>query len=117
MVTAAQIEAGTLELTVLDLGGIDLAVAQYARTQNVGVDDARRAIVDNIRAGGTTPNGDANAAAIAGALAAFVETPRGTLTIRLTPKAKVPAMQLVQAMKTDPLTALAQFQVDASTAR
>ena len=43
---AAQIEAGTLELTLRDLGGVDLAVAQYARTQNVSRDDARRAVVD-----------------------------------------------------------------------
>ena len=117
---AAQVEAGTLELTVRDLGGIDLAIAQYARTQNVSPDDARRAIVDNIKAGGATPwrrcqSGYRGRGGGAGRV--LSRTPRGTLTIRLTPKGKVLAMQLIQAMKTDPLAALAQFRVDASTAR
>ncbi len=47
---AAQIEAGTMELALRDIGGVDLAVAQYARTQNVTRDAARRAIVENIKA-------------------------------------------------------------------
>ena len=38
-----------------------------------------------------------------------------TLIIKLTPRAKVPAMQLVQLLKTDPLIALAQFRIEAST--
>ena len=37
---AAQIEAGTIELTVRDLGSVDLGVAQYARTQNLSRDAA-----------------------------------------------------------------------------
>ncbi len=56
-----------------------------------------------------------DAIAIAGALTRFIETPGGTLTIKLTPRGKVPAMQLVGALKTDPLSALARFQVEAST--
>jgi hypothetical protein len=55
--------------------------------------------------------------AIAGALTRFIENPRGTLTVKLTPKGKVPAMSLVEAIKTNPLTALARFQVEASTGR
>jgi hypothetical protein len=115
---AAQIEAGTIELALRDIGGVDLAVAQYARTQNVTRDTARRTIVENIKASNattTTPNPDA--AAIVAALADFIETPRGTLTLKLTPRGKVPAMQLIQALRTDPLVALAQFQVEASTGR
>jgi hypothetical protein len=108
---AAQIEAGTVEIALRDLGGVDLAVAQYARLQKISPDDARRAIVDNIRGGAaTTPE----AVTIVEALARFIENPRGTLTIKLTPRGKVPAMQLIQALKTDPMAALAQFQVEAS---
>ena len=47
---AAQIEAGTLELSLRDNGAVDLAVAQYARAQNVTAEAARRAIVDSIKA-------------------------------------------------------------------
>ncbi len=46
---AAQVEAGTIELTVRDIGGIDLAVGEYARTQNVGREAARQAIIENLR--------------------------------------------------------------------
>jgi hypothetical protein len=115
---ATQIEAGTIELTLRDIGGVDLAVAQYARTQNVSAEDARRAIIDNIKAGGVamaTTNPDA--ATIADALMRFIENPRGTMTIKLTPHGKVQAMQLAAAMRTDPLAALAQFQVETSTGR
>jgi hypothetical protein len=53
--------------------------------------------------------------AIRGALVSFVETPGQTLIIKLTPRAKVPAMQLIQLLKTDSLIALAQFRIEAST--
>jgi hypothetical protein len=115
---ATQIEAGTVEITLRDIGGVDLAVTQYARTQNVSPEEARRAIVDNIKAGGAamaTTNPDAET--IADALVRFIETPRGTLTVKLTPQGKVPAMQFFVALKSDPLTALARFQVEASTGR
>ncbi len=113
---AAQIEAGTMEIMLRDIGGVDLAVGQYARIQNVRPDEARRAIVDNIRATGATVTGP-DAGPIADALARFIETPKGTLTLKLTPRAKAPAMQLIQALKTDPSIALAQFRVEASTGR
>jgi len=115
---AAQIEAGTMELALRDTGGVDLAVAQYAGTQNVSRDTARRTIIENIKASNattTTPNSDA--AAIVEALTDFIATPRGTLTLKLMPRGKVPAMQLIQALRTDPLVALAQFRAEASTGR
>ena len=46
---------------------------------------------------------------------ALSRRPGQTLIIKLTPRAKVPAMQLVQLLKTDPLIALAQFRIEAST--
>lgn len=114
---AAQIEAGTIELIVRDTGGVDLAVAQYARMQNVSRDAARQAIVASIRDNSATATAtNPDAAAIVNALMRFIESPLTTLTLKLTPRGKVPAMQLFQALKTDPLAALAQFQVEASTA-
>jgi hypothetical protein len=113
---AAQIDAGTMEIMLRDIGGVDLAVAQYARIQNVRPDEARRAIVDNIRATSAKMTGP-DAGPIADALARFIENPKGTLTLKLTPRAKAPAMQLIQALKTDLSIALAQFRVEASTGR
>ncbi|MEH2528098.1 MULTISPECIES: hypothetical protein [unclassified Bradyrhizobium] len=114
---ATLIEAGTVELTVRDLGGVDLAVAHYAKTQNISRDAARQAIVDDIRSSAAkSETSNADAVAAAEALARFIETPRTTLTLKLTPLGKVPAMQLFQALKIDPLVALSQFRIEASTA-
>ena len=113
---AGQIEAGTIELTLRDTGGIDLAVTQQARAQNISGDAARRALVDGIRSGSeqaAAANPDAGAAVEA--IARFVESPGQTLNIKLTPTGKVPVVQLMQLLKTDPLIALAQFRIEAST--
>jgi hypothetical protein len=98
---------------VRDLGGIDLAIAQYARSHNASPDDARRAIVNGIRAAGAS---SPDAVPIVEAVARFIENPRGTLTLKLTPRGKVPAMQLIQTLQTNPQGALTQFQIEASTA-
>ena len=116
MQNAAQVEIGTLELNLHDAGAVDLLVAQFARSHNVGRDAARAAIVDNIKASGqqiagATPEGTAAVEAVS----RFVETPGQTLVIRLTPRAKAPVLQLLQLLKTDPATALAQFKIEAST--
>lgn len=113
---AAQIEAGTIELTLRDTGGIDLMVAQQARTRNVSRDAARRAIVDGIRSNSEQAAGsNPGAGAAMEAVARFVETPGQTLNIKLTPTGKLPALQLMQMLQTDPLVALAQFRIEAST--
>jgi hypothetical protein len=117
-VMAAQTEAGTVEITLRDIGGVDLAIAQYARTQNVSPDAARAAIIEKIKAFGTSmATANPDAAAITDALTRFIENPRGTLTVKLTPLGKVPAMQLVGALKDNPLAALARFRVEATTGR
>ena len=51
---AAQIEAGPVEIALRDTGGVDLAVAQQARQQNVSREAARRAMTDNVRDGAMT---------------------------------------------------------------
>src|SRR6185295_59015 len=91
---AAQIEAGTMEIMLRDIGGVDIAVGQYARSQNVRPEEARRAIVENIRATGATVTSP-DAGPTVDALARFIENPKGTLTLKLTPRAKAPAMQLI----------------------
>jgi hypothetical protein len=115
---AAQVEAGPIELALRDTGGVDLAVAQYARTQNVSREAARRALIDNIKSTGMTlASANPDAMAIAGALARFVEVPRGTVTVKLTPRGKVQMLPLIDTLRTDPMAALARFQVDASVGK
>ena len=112
----AQVETGALELSLRDSGVVDLVVAQFSRMQNVSRDAARSAIAEMIRAQGekvTATNLDAKAAV--DALAGFVETSGQTLTIKLTPLGKVPVMQLMDALNREPIVALAQFRIEAST--
>ncbi|WP_426413874.1 hypothetical protein [Bradyrhizobium ganzhouense] len=113
---AARIEAGALELSLRDNGGVDLVVTQFARMQSVSRDAARQALVESIKAKReqiASANPDADAAV--DAIARFVETPGQTLSIKLTPRAKAPLMQLMQLLQTDPQSALAQFRIEAST--
>jgi hypothetical protein len=113
---AAQIEAGALELALRDLGAVDLAIAQFARAQDISRDAARRAIVDNIRANGEQIAGsNPDAVAVVEALIRLIENPGQTLIIKLTPLGKVPALQLIQLLQNDPIVALAQFRIEAST--
>jgi hypothetical protein len=116
MAQAMQIEAGPLELTLHDLGGVDILIAQFARMQTVSRDAARQAIIDTIKAMGDKL-GEANpdVASAVEAISHFIETPGQTLTLKLTPRAKAPVMQLVQLLSTDPPSALAQFKIEAST--
>jgi hypothetical protein len=114
--SAAQIETGAIHLSVRDMGSVDLGVLQYARSQNVSREAARKAIVESIMASSedmaaTSPD----AVSAMQTLARFVESPGQTLAITFTPRGKVPALQLFQMLKTDPLAALAQFRIEAST--
>jgi len=113
---AARIEADTLEFSLRDNGGVDLVVTQFARMQNVSRDAARGAIVEMIRAQGekvAASNLDAKVAV--DAIASFVATSDQTLTIKLTPLGKMPVLQLMDALNSDPIVALAQFRIEAST--
>jgi hypothetical protein len=110
----AQVETGAIELTLRDTGGVDLSVKQYARAQNVSADEARQAIIDGIRTQ-TANAASPEATAVGDALASFVQTPKSTLTLKLTPRGSVPVMLLIQQLKADPAGALAQFAVEAST--
>ena len=113
---AGQIEAGPIEFTLRDTGGVDLLVSQTARTQNVSRDAARHTLVEGIMATGQqAATAGPGAVAAVDAIAHFVETPGQTLNIKLTPLGKVPVLQLMELLKADPMVALAQFRIEAST--
>jgi hypothetical protein len=111
-----QVDAGALELTLHDAGLVELLINQYASRQNVSHDAARSAILDAIQSNGAQAEGaNPDAAAAVAAISRFVETPQQTLAIKLTPMGKLPAAQLLQLLKSDPMAALAQFKIEAST--
>lgn len=113
---AAQVEAVALEFSVRDNGFVDTAVTQNARGRNVSRDAARQTLVDSVRAyRADIAAGNPEAGTAVDAVASFIETPGQTLVIKVTPRAKVPLMQLMQLLQTDPQSALAQFRIEAST--
>ncbi|MET4215840.1 hypothetical protein ABIB00_001027 [Bradyrhizobium sp. LB14.3] len=113
---AARIEAVAFEFSVRDNGFVDSAVTQNARGRNVSRDAARQTLVDSVkayRADIAAANPEAGTAV--DAVASFIETPGQTLVIKVTPRAKVPLMQLMQLFNADPERTLAQFNIEAST--
>jgi hypothetical protein len=113
---ATQIEAGAVEITLRDVGGVDALVTAYARIQNISADAARQAIVDTIKSrSDNVTTADPDTAAVIDALVHLFQNPKSALTIKLTPRGKIRAMPLVQALQTDPAATLALFQVDVST--
>lgn len=113
---AAQIETGAIELSLRDSGAVDLVVAQFSRIQNISRDAGRSAIVEMIRAQGEKfAASNLDAKATADALADFVSTSGQTLSLKLTPHGKLPVLQLMDVLNNEPIIALAQFRIEAST--
>lgn len=113
MMAALPIEYGTLEITGRDLGAVDLSVAQYARKQNIPTEQARSTLANEIRTKGRAAgNNDPVSGRLADAVAAFIEKPRGTMSVKVTPRAKLPVMQFIELTKNDPATAFTLFDID-----
>lgn len=113
-IAALFIKPGPLKLTLRDLGGLDLLITQTARKQGTGVDAERGELLATIQSNAQAM-ADSNPAAgkVAAALAAFIEKPRSTLTLSLSPKQKLPVLQLVQMLKASGPDVLSMFDMDA----
>ena len=113
LMSAMQVEYGPLEVVARDLGAVDLSVAQYARKQGVSLEDARAALASEIRTKGRAAgNNDPISGKLADAVAAFIEKPRGTVVVKITPRAKLPVMQFIELTKNDPAVAFTLFDID-----
>jgi hypothetical protein len=109
------VEAGPIEIIIRDLGGVDIAVADFARKQNVSADEARRTLVESVTqpAAALVP-ANPDLAALADATAHFIEARGGTLTIKITPKNSLPLLQVFAMAKDNPAGVLAQFRIEAT---
>ncbi|MCL2714446.1 MAG: hypothetical protein FWD68_07685 [Alphaproteobacteria bacterium] len=115
MTEARQIETGTIEFDLRDTGLIDLIAAMLQQNGgDVSKEDARQQVVEAVKTIGATAT-TPDAAAVTDALVHMVQTPGQTFALKLTPRGKVPALGLVDLVKTDPVSALNMFQVEAST--
>ena len=116
MAAADQLEAGPLEITLRDTGGLKTALTQYAKGKGLSEDDARKQIIDSINE--TTKSSTQthpDAPLVAQALVQFIEKPGSTLTITVTPKGKVNLKRAFDAASVDPATSASLFTVEAKT--
>src|SRR5262249_14433685 len=115
LAAAAALEVGPLEVAFHDSGGLDFMVAEAARKQGVGGDEARKRIADELaRNARTMPWQSPDLRRIVDALGSFLAGSGGTLRISLTPRGHVNVMQTVELIKIDPIAALSQFSVEAA---
>jgi hypothetical protein len=119
MESALQADAGSIELSLRDLGLVDLMAAEAARGRGEGPEAGRTFLLDNMTLNKqrlVNPSPDAER--LFQAMEQFVRGRGETLTVRLTPKGRVGVLQFLDALKIDPATAmLANFNVEAATAR
>ena len=118
MSATVAVEAGPIDIVVRDLGGLDIMVADLARQQNVSPDAARRTLVEAATqpAAALAPTSP-DLAALADAVAHFIEAPGGKLSVSITPKGRVPLLQVLAMAKDNPAAVLAQFRIQASMSR
>jgi hypothetical protein len=118
-ISLALVEAGPIELTLHDLGAVDVAAAEMARAQGQGPEAGRvllaRSLSERAEAvAETTPE----MRTFYDAAGEFVRTRGGTLTLTLTPKGRIGLLPLIEGVRRDPVAALlANFTVEARTGR
>jgi hypothetical protein len=115
--SAPLVEAGPVEVTVRDLGGVELAAAQLGLAKGGDAETGRALLAASVAQWSTTATQRApELQSFFDGLTRFVQGKGETLTINLTPKGAVGLLQFVQAAKRDAVGALiANFSVEVRT--
>jgi len=116
MQAAAWVDVGPIELSVRDLGGIDLLAAQVAKERGQPADAGRAILLENM-AKNAQPHPDMRL--LLNALGQFIQSKGETLTIKLVPKGRVDMMRLIEAGNRGDAapTVLAGFTIEATVGR
>jgi hypothetical protein len=118
MAAAPLVEAGPVELTLRDLGLVEVAATQLGQTKGGDAAVGRALLVETLaqRAAEATQTAP-ELQQVFDALGRFVQGKGETLTVALTPKGSgVGLLQLIEAARRDPLAALlSNFTVEART--
>lgn len=118
LAAVAAAEAGPVEYRVKDLGVLDLAVADLARTRSLSADEARRVMTESaIQPAAALVPLAPDIAGVADAVAQFLERGGGTLTVTATPKGHVALLPLIAAARDNPVALLGQFRLAATVTR
>jgi hypothetical protein len=112
---ADMLEAGPLELSFHDGGGLDLVLAQTAKDQAISPSAARSKMIDEMnRRARMQPQQSAEFERLVDALGRFLSASGATLKVTLTPKGHVNLTQTLELAKVDPIAALSRFEVEVS---
>jgi hypothetical protein len=119
LAAVALVEAGPIELTLRDLGALDLAAAEVARAKGEGPEAGRPLLAESFaQKAAEFAQATPEAQAFFDAVSQFVRTKGETLTITLTPKGRVGVLQVIESVRHDPMAALlANFGVEARTGK
>jgi hypothetical protein len=119
LASVALVEAGRIELTLRDLGALDLAAAELARVKGEAPEAGRTLLAASFaQKAAEFAQAPPEAQAFFDAVSQFVRTKGETLTITLTPKGRIGVLQVIEAARRDPLAALlADFAVEARTGK
>jgi hypothetical protein len=116
MAAVDQLEAGPLEISLRDTGGLKTALTQYAKSKGLSEDEARTQIIDSLNdTAKAAAQSNPDALVVGQALAQFIQTPMSTFTITVTPKGKVRLKQAFDAANVDPASSVSLFTVEAKT--
>ncbi len=114
---APLVEAGPVEVSLRDLGVVDLAAAELGQARGGDVEAGRALLVESLaqRAAAVT-QGNPELRPFVDALRRFLQGKGETLTVTLTPKGSVGLLQFVEAARRDAVgTLLTNFTVEART--
>jgi hypothetical protein len=115
--SAPLVEAGPVEVTLRDLGGVEVAAAQVGLAKGGDAEAGRALLVASLAQwSATATQGAPELQSFFDALTRFVQGKGETLTIALTPKGNVGLLPFVEAARRDAVGALiANFTVEART--
>ena len=114
---APLVEAGPVEVSLRDLGVVDLAAAELGQARGGDVEAGRALLVESLaqRAGAVTQQ-NPELQPFVDALRRFLQGKGETLTVTLTPKGSVGLLQFLEAARRDAVgTLLTNFTVEART--
>jgi hypothetical protein len=117
--SAAFVEAGSIEVTLRDLGLVNLAAAEVARTAGRGPEAGRTLLLEEwARNAQVQTQAYPEARPFLEAMRQFLQGQGETLTVKLTPKGRVRVLELIEAVRLDPVRALlAGFNLEAGRGR
>jgi hypothetical protein len=119
MAAAGLAQAGAIEVSLHDLGANELLAADLGRTRGGGPEMGRVVLAESLaQQGGALSQANPELRPFVEALGQFLQGSGETLTITLTPKGRVGVVELVEAVRRDPVAALlASFNVEARTGK